>query len=347
MRGDSTSVGRVDASHMLDLVRRFGTMTADGWRAAEGVSLPAPRPSAIVVCGMGGSGISGDLLRALAASRSPIPVIVHKNDRLPAFVDATTLVFACSYSGNTEETLESFQAASRANARIISITSGGRLAALSRDGAVATVSVPGGRPPRSTLPLLLLPMVRVAASIGVVSVTDDDVAQMAAMLTELGTEWAAAASDNPTASLAQALEGAIPAVYGTSPLTEAAARRWRTQLNENSKTLAVDAAFPELTHNEVVGWEGVGAGAPWHVVLLRDREERPRDALRVRATLELAFARARGRTDVWSKGDHPLARLLSLVLYGDFTSCYLAMRRGIDPTPVAMIDRIKARLSAQ
>jgi glucose/mannose-6-phosphate isomerase len=348
MLDESEAIARVDAGRMLALVRQFGAMTADGWRAAEGVAGTTPCPSAIVVCGMGGSGIGGDLLRALAAPVAPVPVIVTKSDRLPAFVDTTTLVFTCSYSGNTEETLAAYASAARAGARVVAITSGGQLARLAREAGHAIVTVAGGRPPRSALPLLLMPMVRVAAAIGAVSVADDDVRRTVLLLDELAGAWAASATarGNPALALAESLDGAIPIVYATSPLTEAAALRWRTQLNENSKTLALDGAFPELTHNEVVGWEGVGAAAPWHVVLLRDRDEGPRDALRLRVTRELALATARGCTEVWSHGEHPLARLLSLVLFGDFASCYLAVRRGIDPTPVTMIDRIKARLGA-
>jgi glucose/mannose-6-phosphate isomerase len=346
MLGDSASMQRVDASSMLNLLRRFGTMVADGWRAGAGVALAAPRPSSILVCGMGGSGIGGDLLRALAARHSPVPVIVLKSDRLPAFVDATTLMFACSYSGDTEETRAAFEAASRARARIVAITSGGHLARLAREAGQTVVTVPAGQPPRSALPLLLMPMVRMAASIGVVPVTDDDVTQTVAVLNDLADAWETQVDTNATLALANSLDGTIPAVYATSPLTESVARRWRTQFNENSKLLAVDGAFPELTHNEVVGWEGVTTPSPWHVVLLRDREEGSRDALRVRAALDLALTRARGCTEVWSMGDHPLTRLLSLVLFGDFVTCHVAVRRGIDPTPVATIDRIKARMSA-
>jgi glucose/mannose-6-phosphate isomerase len=343
---DSTSIERVDAGNMLALIGRFGAMTAEGWRAAERVALPAPRPSAIVVCGMGGSGIGGDLLRALAAFTSPVPVVVHKNDRLPAFVDAATLVFVCSYSGNTEETLAAFREAAQRGARIVAVTSGGALARLVHEARGTVVAVPPGLPPRAALPLLLMPMVRIAAALGAVSVADGEVAQTVAVLEPLAGRWGAEAAPaaNPTLTLAHALDGAIPAVYSTSPLTEPAARRWRTQLNENSKTLATDGAFPELTHNEVVGWEGVDPALPWHVVLLRDKEEGPRDLLRVRAARDAALHRARGCTEVWSVGEHPLSRLLSLVLFGDFVSCYLAQRRGIDPTPVATIDRIKERL---
>jgi glucose/mannose-6-phosphate isomerase len=348
MLDDATAIGRIDAGGMLDRVRQFGQLAAEGWRAAEHLAPPAASPSAIVACGMGGSGIGGDLLRALAAPVSPIPVVVTKSDRLPAFVGSTTLVLACSYSGHTEETLAAYEAAARAGAQVVAITSGGALAERARARGHRVVSVPGGWPPRSALPLLLMPMVRIAASLGVVSVTAADVADAVRLLDRLAAAWGGAgpARDNPTRALAQALEGALPFVCATSPLSEPAALRWKTQLNENAKTPALAVAFPELTHNDVVGWEGRDVPSPWHAVVLRDREEAARDALRLQVTREVAFARARGYTEVWSQGEGALARLLSLVLFGDFVSCYLAVRRGIDPTPVTTIDRIKARMAA-
>lgn len=347
MLDDPRAIAHLDSRGMLALVGRFGPMVADGWAAARDAPAPAGRISAIVICGMGGSGIGGDLLRAALAPASPIPVLVNKSDRLPAFVGSSTLVVACSYSGNTEETLAAYDAAGRAGAAVAAITSGGALATRARERGDAVVTVPTGLPPRSALPLLLMPMLRIAAKMRLIELADADVERTAATLGRLADEWGPARPlrENHAKGLAQTLHGARPVIYAASPLTEPVALRWKTQLNENSKVLAWCGAFPELGHNDVVGWDGAGDAASYHVVILRDEGDGAADARRVAVTRDGILGRARGCEEVWSAGTGPLARMLSLVLLGDFVSCYLAGLRGVDPTPVEAIDRLKARLA--
>lgn len=343
-------IAHIDAGGMLALVGRMGPMIEEGWEVAAGVPVPVKRPSAVVVCGMGGSGIGGDLLRSLLAPDAPVPVVTVKGERLPAFVGPDTLVFACSVSGNTGETLAAFQAAAEAGASPLAVTSGGLLAEGARALGHPLVLVPGDMPPRAALPFLLMPMLRAASTAGLSPIDEPDVKEASALLRDLARGWApeVPTAGNPAKQLAAAMHGAIPVIYAASPATEPAAQRWKTQLNENSKVFAVWNAFPELTHNETVGWEGVKGGDPaLSVVVLRDRQDPDRSALMVEAVRDILAHRARVVTEVWSQGGGMLARLFSLILLGDLVSCYLAVIRDVDPTPVRPIEDVKKRLRSR
>ena len=347
---DRKEIARLDPGGMLGLVQRLGAMTADGWDAASDLALDPVTPRAVIVSGMGGSGIGGDLLRALLAPTAAVPVITVRDYRLPAFVGRDTLVFACSYSGNTEETLAAYQEAHAAGATVVAVTSGGAMAGFAVTDGHPVVRVPPGLPPRAALPYMLMPLLRITGRLGIDCVTDSEVREASALLGDLVMRWGPErpSGENPAKSLAAALQGAFPVVYASSSLFEPVAQRWKTQLNENSKVFACWNAFPELNHNETVGWEGVLGGHPrLHAVLLRDRGEGVRNALRVKITRDLSLRRAGGVSEVWSQGTGLLARLLSLVLFGDLVSVYLALLGGADPTPVEIISEIKRRLGGR
>jgi glucose/mannose-6-phosphate isomerase len=343
---DPEQIRRVDAGDMLGAITGMGPMLTEGWEAGGGFT-PPRAPQAVAVCGLGGSAIGGDLLAALLERSSPAPVVTVRAEALPAFAGPGTLVFLCSYSGDTEETLAAHDAARRAGAMTVAVTSGGRLAALARAHRLPLALVRTGLQPRAALPLLLLSMLRVAAACGLTGTGERDVREAADVLAGLASRWGpqVPAAENPAKALAAVLCGVVPVVYASSPRLEAVARRWKTQFNENSKRFGVFNAFPELVHNEIVGWEALGAGwPPVHVVLLRDAHDTPRAVRRIEATREIIAGRARGLTDVWSQGSGLLARLFSLILFGDLVSVYLAVLGGVDPTPVEPIARIKARL---
>jgi glucose/mannose-6-phosphate isomerase len=347
MLDDPAATAGVDAQHMLATIGRTGDMLVAGWQAAGGIAVPLEAPAAVVVCGLGGSAIGGDLLAALLAPSSPAPVICVRDDALPAFVGPRTLVLACSYSGDTAETLAAYEAARQAGARIVVVTSGGRLASLARDDGGGLALVPSGMQPRAALPLLIAPMLRVAGNCGLTAIDEHQIRAAAGHLTDLAARWGPGkpAVDNPAKALAIGLQGTIPIVYASTPRLAPAARRWKTQLNENSKVLAATDVFPELLHNEIVGWESVRGGEPaLHVAVLREPGEDLQARRRIEAARAHGLARARAITDVWARGDAFLDRILSLVLFGDLVSAYLAILSGIDPTPVEPIARIKAAL---
>jgi len=331
---------------MLELILRLPEMCVEAWALPVQPPLPAVRPAQIVALGMGGSGIGGDLLRAVLYDEATIPVTSAKEYRAPSSVSSDSLVFACSYSGNTEETLAAYDEASARGALCVAVTSGGALLARARDRRHPAVVVPQGLPPRAALAYLFLPMLAVLSRAGIVrpydAEVDEAVAVLKAVLARLGPDGA----DARARSLAAALVGRIPVVYSSSPFLEPAAQRWKDQFNENAKTFAVWNTFPELNHNETVGW-GVDPelARHIHVILLREGREPARLAQRVEITKELAFRKAAGLDEIVSEGEGKVSRLLSIIATGDLVSWYLALRRGVDPTPVAVIDELKRRLA--
>src|SRR5579884_2449556 len=338
---DPSTYRDCDPSRMLQTALDLPRQIRDAWqigRTAALGRLPGP-PAHVVAVGMGGSAIGGDLLAAALGERLALPLVVVRDSRLPAYVGQRSLVVATSYSGETEETLAAAAEACRAGAALLAITSGGRLAALATGTGGAVVRVPGGLAPRAALERWEL-----------CGPCGPDVEEAAAVLEEVASEAGPdiPAPDNPAKRLAEQLLGRIPAIYAGSQDLEAAARRWKCQLNENSKMLATWAAFPELAHNETVGW-----GAPPEVsglvsvIVLLGGGEHPEALRRVRLACELAFRPAAGVQEVRGRGKGRLARILSLVLVGDLVSIYLACLRGIDPTPTEAITVLKRRMRGE
>jgi glucose/mannose-6-phosphate isomerase len=338
-----------DPGGMLDLVLGLPRQVREAWRigfAAPLPPLPAP-PAHVVIAGMGGSAIGGDLLAAVLDDSLSLPLAVVRNSRLPAYVGPRSVVVATSYSGETEETLAAADSARRAGATVLAITSGGRLAGIvSRDGA-GLIRVPGGLAPRAALGYLMIPALAALERWGACGPYAGDVEEAAAVLEEVAAEAGPAVPTphNAAKRLAGQLQGRIPAVYAGSPECEAAARRWKGQFNENSKTLAAWNAFPEITHNETVGWGAPPeVSAAVSVIVLLGGDETARALRRVQIACEVAFRPAAGVHEVRGRGRSRLARLLSLVLFGDLVSVYLAYLRGIDPTPVGAIDTLRRRM---
>jgi glucose/mannose-6-phosphate isomerase len=278
-----------------------------------------------------------------------VPILINRHYGLPGFVGPETLVCAVSYSGNTEETLSAAAEARARGASIVVVTSGGQLAEMAQAWRIPCVRVTEGMPPRTTLGYLFTPMLITLARLGLIADQRASIAETIEVLRELGAQYrpGVEAFRNLPKALAKDLHDRFPLIYGVQDFSDAVAYRWRTQLNENSKVLASHQAFPELNHNELVGWQGrlPNALEPW-VVLLRDSQEMARIRQQIDLTKAFLQERAAGITEVWSYGQSRLARLFSLLYTGDFTSYYLALLRGVDPKPVEAIDHLKSQLAS-
>lgn len=317
----------------------------DSSRLAAG--LPDARGvTSIVFSGMGGSAVSGDVVRSVFRERLGIPIEVNRSPVLPEHCGTHTLVVCSSYSGNTAETLAAFRTARERGCRILSITSGGALAEEAGFAGLPVVRVPGGYQPRAALGHLGFASLGALEAMGVLPPMAEDVR---AAVDELESCLAGLApqvpsSENPAKSLATRIADRVPVIWGAEGIGAVAAARWKTQMNENAKVPAFWSSMSELDHNEVVGWAATN-GERFFVIGLRHGGE---DAqLPPRFPLSLAIARAAGAEaeEVWATGDLPLVRLMSLIAVGDVTSVYLAIAHGVDPTPVAVIDRLKAALA--
>ncbi len=330
---------------MLDRILEFPQMCDEAWTLVPATQVPRSRPTAVVTLGMGGSGIGGDLLRALLHDEASIPVVAVKDYRIPSFVNSATLVFACSYSGDSEETLAAYDEATQCGASCVVITSGGDLLRRARERRHLTVQLPGGLPQRTALPYLLVPVLGVLTQMGIVGSFEAQLREAIQILQQVGAEQGREGA-TLVQRVAESLLHRIPVIYSTSPFLEPVAQRWKDQLNENAKTFAVWNTFPELNHNETVGWGMDNALAKsLVVVLLHDPHESEHITRRVTITRELVFNKAASVQEVSARGEGKLARLLSGVMLGDLVSWHLAGLRGVDPTPVPVIEEVKRRLA--
>jgi glucose/mannose-6-phosphate isomerase len=339
----------VDPRSMRALVEKFPEQAESAAQTSRNLQLSAPgKIRSLVMTGLGGSAIGGDLVRSIAGRTLKYPFFVNRDYDLPGFVDDTSLVFACSYSGNTEETLSAFEQARKAKASIICITSGGQLETLARRDSIPILPLPGGLPPRAALAYSLFTLLGAMESLRFIPDQSLAIQEALNLLKELAVKYGLAnpESTNPAKSMARSLSGKIVAIYGSNSILDAAAYRWRSQIAENSKNLAFHHVLPEMNHNELVGWllpeavlKNVG------VVLLRDKGDHPQVQRRFDLTREIITGKAGSLHEVWSQGESLLARVLSVIFMGDFVSLYLAYLNDIDPSPVQVIDYLKRKLT--
>jgi len=352
---DASSFRSIDPEDMLGAILGLPEQVDDAKRLALGVSFDALAGrtfSSLVIAGMGGSAIGGDFLRAGYEATLRLPVTVVRDYHLPGYVDSGTLVFAASNSGKTEETLSCYDLAKKAKAGIVAFTTGGRLAELALADGVTLVSFPGGLQPRAALGYSFVPLIVASARLGLLpEVLLDDIDEASAVLRAVRNECnpEVGSANNPAKALAQSYLGKIPVIYGSQGERGVVAYRWKTQINENAKAYAVANVFPELNHNETVGWSGShGQGDPERalvVTMLRDDREPSQIRKRVELTKQIISRRNITMSDVWARGESVLSRMLSLVYVGDFASYYLAIAYGEDPTPVRVIDWLKSELA--
>jgi len=304
----------------------------------------------ILVSGLGGSAIGGDILRTYAAARVSIPVVVNRDYDLPAFVDNQTLVLAASYSGNTEETISAYRQARQSGAEIIVVSSGGKLSALAKEDGYMVWELPGGLSPRAASGYLFTPLALILEQLGLLPGAGADLMETVQVLTDLRKEinpdiaWA----DNTARQLADEMKDRIPVIWGTSSHSEVAALRWKAQINENAKAPAYYNILPELNHNELVGFE-----APAElisrllIIILRDPGDHERVKKRIEISKGVIGERVAKVMEVEARGQSFLARFYSLAYIGDYASFYLAQEYGINPTPVKVIDFLKAELAKE
>ena len=343
---DSAAISAVDRSGQLADVLALPEQLRDAaWKVESARIEPFDAPGGLIVAGMGGSAIGGALARAALGDRASRPIVLARNYELPSWTTPDTAVLCSSYSGDTEETLACYEAAGALGAPRIVATTGGRLAALARADGVPLIPLAGGYQPRAAVAYMTVAALEVAALCGSAPSVRSEVDVAAAHAEELVAEWGPDIADgNLAKELAHGLHETIPLIAG-SGLTAPIAYRWKTQLNENSKLHAVSHELPELDHNEIVGWTRPQQGVRFSAVFLDDCDLHPRARQRIELTRELIDASAAATFVVQSRGETAVERAISLVLLGDLVSVYLAVLRGIDPTPVDVIEDLKARLA--
>jgi glucose/mannose-6-phosphate isomerase len=315
------------------------------------------RPRAIVVAGMGGSGIAGDVLDAVCGAGNPVQVVTSHGYQIPGWVGAADLVIAVSCSGSTEETLAAAAEAVRRGAQLVGVGGAGSpLQAIATQARAPFVPVASAGMPRSTLWGLSTPLIFIAAQAGVIDVGEDVYEATAAVLEEVSFQCRPTSESfvSPGKSLALDLMGTLPMIWGSSPLAGVAAKRFAAQLNENAKYPGIAGELPEANHNQVVAFDGPFApgrsldaesGFPLRLVLLADSGEHPQVARRRAASAELASERGVRVSELTMAGKHPLERFASVVQLIDYATVYLGIASGVDPTPIQIIQELKERIS--
>ena len=345
---DPRAVAAKDSEGMLGHILALPEQIRSAWHLARAFSPPADyaRIDAAVVLGMGGSAIGGDLVRTVVGGELKAPLLVLRDYELPAFVGPSTLVIASSHSGGTEETLTAFAAARERGARCLAISTGGALLSQARAAGLPTIQFDYPSQPRAALGYSATLLLGVLDRLGLVSDKSADVAEAADLLSTMAGELGPTvpAERNLAKQMAQFLHGKVAVIYAGA-LAEVA-RRWKGQINENSKTWAYFEAFPELDHNAVVAYQDpAGLRDRLAVVMLASDYDHPRTRLRLRVTGELMDRYGVAHRTVQARGQSYLAQVFSAGYVGDFASYYLAALYGVDPTPIEAIAHLKAELA--
>jgi len=318
----------VDDQNMLQVIKDFPKQCKEALELPRGFAIPGEIDN-IIILGMGGSAIGGDLLK-ICMENSKVPVFVNRGYKVPSFVNEQSLVFAVSYSGNTEETLSAYQDAYEKRAKIVGITSGGKLA----EECDKIIKLPSGLQPRAALGYLFFPVLGILHNTNLVRVKNDDLNEMLTILKN--TER----FNDQGEALAKKLRDKIPIIYASENLG-AVAFRWKTQINENSKRPAFYNVFSEMNHNEIAGYQGMDR--KFTAILIRDKH----DNVRIQKRMEICKNIMEERVDVeevHTQGEGLLARVFSTIYLGDFVSYHLAILNRVDPSPVDIIEGLKRKL---
>jgi bifunctional phosphoglucose/phosphomannose isomerase len=350
---DNKRLQAVDKAGMLELVGRFPQMLEEGYRLGRRYGLPAGEAWAerkgLILAGMGGSAIGGDLIRTLYAKTIPYPLEVVRAYKLPGWVNHKTLVISLSYSGDTAETLALTEEALAEGASCIAVSSGGKLKSLieAPGNNGFHINLPGGLPPRAALGYLFGVQLAVLQHLGWLPDMENPLREAVIMLQGLQKLYGSQNpyGDNEAKRLAGLLHNKQIVLWGVEKASDAAALRWKTQLEENSKLFALHNSFPELCHNEIVGiMEYTRKLEKVAAVFLRTDFEDERIKKTIAVAKDLLHQRGHLVEEVHGQGNTELEQLLSLIHLGDFVSTYLAVLRGVDPTPVESIRILKERV---
>ena len=342
--------GRIDSDGLWAVAARTADLLSDGVAGARRALSFSPKdaPRALVIAGMGGSGIAGDVVAAVTADTSPVPIVALRGYSLPAWVSADDMVVAVSFSGNTEETLAVTQQAIERGARLVALTQGGALGELAAREGAPVVALPSDLvQPRSALAALVAPQLVLTDQLGLWPDAD---AQLAAAVAQLRVRAEQLVStDSPAAELSRRIGHTWPLVYGGDMLGEVAARRWKGQFNENSKIPAFCSGSPELCHNEIVGFgqHGDVTRQILTLIFLRHDFEHPQTARRFEFVSRLLDETVASLQVVQAAGEGRLAQFFDLALMGDFASLHVAFDAGLDPGPVPVLGELKSWLATR
>ena len=344
-----SSVKLIDRSDIYHTLKSFDEQLKNAVNIGLQIEIPGSYKgiNKIIISGLGGSAIGGDLLRSYVNNECKVPVFVNRNYFLPAFADENTLVIVSSYSGNTEESISSYEDAKKKKCNIICISSGGKLSAMSSGDGNLLVTVPGGYQPRCALGYSFIPMLYILMALGLISDRRGEINDVIDYISFRGNLYGNLNdAENPALKIASHLQGKIPVIYSSNDLLDIVNLRWRCQINENAKSLAYGNLLPEMNHNEIVGWEvNPDILKNFAVIFLNDIDDNKKIARRAEITKDLVKPYAGLVYEISSEGHTKLERILDLVYLGDWVSFFLAVLYKVDPTPIEKINILKTKLT--
>lgn len=351
----TTDIFAVDRSNMFDILTQFPQQVRDALVLGEQAPyFPSEDIRNIVVLGMGGSAIGGDLLRSYITAIAPgtLPVSVSRGYTLPPDVDERTAILASSYSGDTEETLAAFEAARKKTKNILVSTTGGQLAKRAAKFKLPVIGLPPGYQPRCAIAFAFFPVLTALLRHNALgrkagNATTKAIAELLPLLDEKAALYSKPGRNNPAFVMAKQLHGTLPVVYSSSDILDTVNLRWRGQMHENAKQLAFGNLVPEMNHNEINSWNNPPEIVrQTSLVLLRDTDEHERVAVRFEAMKSLIGKKAKNLVEARGEGEHLLTRMITLLYLGDWMSYYLALLNGVDPTEIPLIMKLKQRLAS-
>jgi glucose/mannose-6-phosphate isomerase len=345
-------IKNLDPGGMYQRIYQFPFQFEEGLKLTKQTQLP---PSLemneiknIVVAGLGGSAIGGDLVRSYLAEKLNIPFFICRNYTLPNFVDSSSLVFVSSYSGNTEETLSAFKDAMGRKVEMICLSSNGKVEQIASEKGIPCVHLPKGFQPRAALGYSFVPILAMLERLGFVPGEVNNIENTRKFLEENRNRFRVEQplEKNDAKKLAAKFHGKLPIIYASNDHFDAVSTRWKGQFCENAKMLAFNNVFPEFNHNELVGWKNLSHyGDDLIVVILKDREDHPRIRRRMEIVSSIIQKKDVEVIQIESNGEDLLSRMFSLIQLGDFISFYLAILNQEDPSPVKVIDYLKDELA--
>ncbi|MCM8799188.1 MAG: bifunctional phosphoglucose/phosphomannose isomerase [Candidatus Omnitrophica bacterium] len=346
-----SNIKKIDKQNMLEILLDFPQQCKVAIQIAKNLEVFSLKKdfNKIVFIGMGGSAIAGDLIRSYLYSEIRIPILVLREYDVAGFLDKESLVFACSYSGNTEETISFYQQAKEKFSTIIGISSGGRLKELCFQDKNLFIEIPKGLPPRCALGYLGLIPLKILEKLGLITDREEHYKELILILEGLKRRLSPTTPklQNPAKYIASKLYNKLPIIYSSSLHFDVVVNRFRTQLNENAKILAWSNTFPELNHNEIEGFSFNNLKRLFKnlvVIFLNDKGMHPQVKKRISITSDIIKDIGIDILGVSSEGNFLLTRIFSLIYILDFASFYLALLYKTDPTPVERIGYLKQRL---
>lgn len=336
---------------MFDVLSKFGYQLEEAFGIGFEIKPPAVLKDVnkIIITGLGGSAVGGDLLRSYLQYEIKLPMQINRNYTLPAYADSSTLVIVSSYSGGTEETISAYNDAKSKGCKIICISSGGEITNMAELDGYYVIKIPKGYQPRCALAFSFIPLLMLMVKLEFIKERDTEVKNLITYIKEKSLQYVTIDAEQNTAiNLARHIEGKIPIVYSSADVLDVVNYRWRGQISENSESLAFGNFLPEMNHNEIVGWKKNPEFLRKFVVIyLCDREDNPRIQKRIAITREIIKQYIDAELVIDSEGNTKLERIFDLIYLGDWVSYYLAVLYKADPSEIENINHLKKKLTEE